>query len=107
MQRSIGLFAALMFTTACWAQAPVGAPAGTTGLCGDGSYSSSPTKQGACSGHKGVKKWYIEGQVWVNKDSHTYHCPGGQWYGKTANGAYMKQSDAKAQGYKPDPNSCK
>lgn len=37
---------------------PAGAPAGTTGLCKDGSYTSTASKQGACSGHQGVKEWY-------------------------------------------------
>jgi hypothetical protein len=34
------------------------APAGSTGQCKDGSYTSHATRKGACSGHKGVKEWY-------------------------------------------------
>ena len=41
-----------------YAAAPANAPAGTTGMCKDGSYYSGATKQGACEGHKGVKEWY-------------------------------------------------
>jgi hypothetical protein len=41
------------------AQVPAGAPAGTTGMCNDGSYSSAASKSGACRGHKGIKTWYV------------------------------------------------
>ena len=137
-----------------YAAAPANAPAGTTGMCKDGTYYSGPTKQGACKGHKGVKEWYGTlpaappvaagqstppaatpapaaskpaatpptaagpakadtakgataagggpGQVWVNMATKVYHCPGNRWYGKTKQGGFMSEADAKAKGYKPD-----
>ena len=132
-----------------WAADP--APAGSTGLCKDGSYTTAATKKGACSDHGGVKKWYGKaaaskktakkeaaasketasrketsareepasrpmpsarnempaagggaGKVWVNTDSHVYHCSGDRWYGKTKKGEYMSESDAKAKGNRAD-----
>jgi len=52
------LIASLLFAVPILAKAPASAPAGSTGLCKDGSYSSASSKSGACSGHGGVKKWY-------------------------------------------------
>jgi hypothetical protein len=37
-------------------------PAGSTGQCKDGSYTSVEKKRGACSGHGGVKDWYGAGK---------------------------------------------
>jgi hypothetical protein len=39
------------------------------------------------------------GKVWVNTESKVYH-KGGQWYGKTKNGQFMTEDQAKAAGYK-------
>jgi hypothetical protein len=44
------------------------------------------------------------GMVWVNMASKVYHCPGATFYGKTKDGKYMSESDAKAMGARPDHN---
>jgi hypothetical protein len=159
------LAVALGFAAVSFAQAPADAPAGSNGVCNDGSYSQAAQKKGACRGHKGVKEWYSAssssggasgsgsaavapaapapaaaaparasapaasapavpaagsnkpagftppataaagggpGMVWVNSSSNVYHCPGDKWYGKTKQGAYMSEADAKAKGARPD-----
>ena len=136
------------------------APAGSTGQCKDGTYSTAASKQGACRGHQGVKEWYAAapaaapatpaaatppasvapkpatppppptpaataapaakaspaskaaampqaagggpGMVWVNTDSNVYHCYGSTYYGKTKQGSYMSEADAKAKGAHAD-----
>jgi hypothetical protein len=99
-----------------------------TATCKDGTTFSGTKKAGACRGHGGVQSWGTTpaatgdtaaapsatapattgttkagpGQVWVNTASKVYHCPGTRWYGKTKQGSYMSEADAKAQGDRPD-----
>ena len=56
--KMISLVASVLMSAAVVAQTPASAPAGSTGLCRDGSYWTGATKQGACHGHKGVQDWY-------------------------------------------------
>ncbi|MFC5741007.1 DUF3761 domain-containing protein [Dyella tabacisoli] len=59
--KSFGLIAVmaacLLAGPAAFAQ-EAAAPAGSTGQCKDGSYTTHDGKKGACAGHKGVKEWY-------------------------------------------------
>jgi hypothetical protein len=102
-----------------------------TATCKDGTAFTGTKRAGACRGHGGVQSWGEAtspanapsalgeqpasttsqrvtpapggaGQVWVNTASKVYHCPGSRWYGKTKQGSYMSEAEARAQGVRPD-----
>jgi hypothetical protein len=102
-----------------------------TATCKDGTAFTGTKRAGACRGHGGVQSWGEAtspanassqpalqpapatsqrttpgpagaGQVWVNTASKVYHCPGTRWYGKTKQGSYMSEPEARAQGARPD-----
>ena len=102
-----------------------------TATCKDGTAFTGTKRAGACRGHGGVQSWGEAtspanapsqpgtqpaptttqrttpapagaGQVWVNTASKVYHCPGTRWYGKTKQGSYMSEVEARAQGARPD-----
>jgi hypothetical protein len=94
--------------------------------CKDGTTFTGTKRAGACRGHGGVQSWGAPGaaagpappisaagkttaprpagtgQVWVNTASNVYHCPGSRWYGKTKQGSYMSETQARTQGARPD-----
>ena len=55
---SIAVALGFFVTSTVYAAAPANAPAGTTGQCKDGSFTSAASRKGACHGHQGVKAWY-------------------------------------------------
>jgi hypothetical protein len=102
-----------------------------TATCKDGTAFTGTKRTGACRGHGGVQSWGEAaspanslsqpaaqpapttsqraapapggaGQVWVNTASKVYHCPGTRWYGKTKQGSYMSEAEARAEGARPD-----
>ncbi len=160
--RLLTVAAALLAVNVALAQAP----AGSTGQCKDGTYTTATSKKGACRGHKGVQTWMAAetapgaaapmgatkpsaapmaatkpsaapmapmapmsapaktskhdsmssmqqaagggpGMVWVNTSSKVYHCMGSKYYGKTKEGKYMSEADAKISGARPNHgNAC-
>jgi hypothetical protein len=43
-------------------------------------------------------------QVWVNTATGIYHYSGTRWYGKTKQGEFMSEAEARAKGYRPALN---
>jgi hypothetical protein len=61
--------------------------------------SSSGSSAGATSSARAAPA-----MVWVNAQSKLYHCPSDRWYGRTPQGKFMTEAQAKSQGYRPDRN---
>lgn len=61
---------------------------------------SSPTRKKKGQSSTGVETPASTSQVWVNLKSGVYWLPGTQFYGKTKQGQYMRETDALKAGYR-------
>lgn len=64
--------------------------------------SSPKSAQGAAKSEQGAPKSVppkgLQTRVWVNRDSKVYHCPASLYYGRTRNGEFMEEAQARGYG---------
>jgi hypothetical protein len=56
---------------------------------------ATKSEQGAT---KSVQPKALQTRVWVNKDTKVYHCPTSLYYGKTRDGEFMEEAQARGYG---------
>ena len=85
-------------TTAAATPAPAAtAPAAPASTAPKAAKSKTPTPAANAS-ESDVASAKSTGKVWVNTDTGVYH-KSGRWYGKTKQGKFMSEDDAKKAGY--------
>ncbi|MGA2425440.1 MAG: hypothetical protein ABSG07_15665 [Terriglobales bacterium] len=76
---------------------PAGSSATATAPAPSGNTAAAKTTTAPSSSEIAAAK--ASGKVWVNTESRVYH-KSGRWYGKTKQGKFMTEAEAKAAGYK-------
>ena len=84
-------------TAAAPAAAAATAPAAPAATAPKAAKSKTPTPTANAS-DSDISSAKSTGKVWVNTDTGVYH-KSGRWYGKTKQGKFMSEDDAKKAGY--------
>jgi Carboxypeptidase regulatory-like domain len=61
----------------------------------------TPTSQGSSTPQASPATEPSAVRVWLNRPTGIYHCPGTQWYGRTKDGVFMTEAEARQEGYRP------
>lgn len=86
----------------CLALAAVISPARAKAQTSSGNSTAAataPTKASSAPSVQEIAAAKASGKVWVNTETRVYH-KSGRWYGKTKQGKFMTESEAKTAGYK-------
>jgi len=87
--------AGLVIATSASAQGSPKSAQGATKSSPKSAQASPKSEQGAL---KSAQPKVLQTRVWVNKDTKVYHCPATLYYGRTRNGEFMEEAQARGYG---------
>lgn len=87
--------AGLVFATSASAQSSPKSAQGSAKASTKSGRASPKSDQGAA---KSAQPKALQTRVWVNRDTKVYHCPASLYYGKTRNGEFMEEAQARGYG---------
>ena len=87
--------AGLLIATSVSAQSSSKSAQGSAKASTKSGQASPKSEQGAI---KSAQPKALQTRVWVNRDTNVYHCPASLYYGKTRNGEFMEEAQARGFG---------
>ena len=90
--------AVLLITTSSFAQSAPKSKQGATKSTQPAPKSVRGSAKAAEASKNAPQPKGLQTRVWVNRDTKVYHCPGSIYYGKTRNGEFMEEAQARGFG---------